>query len=257
MAKAPRLRMIAGGKAKKNGFQTEIDSLFSGKIPDTSKKKTRSRKKEQPPLALPRDLQKLSDVFAAGRAIQKEVELRADFARQRIEEYCIEEIANEYAAVNRRPSSRNFSAKHSRFKFVLTERTTMTSEKSEELREMGIPIEQYTEVRGIQINYDAIRQHHLEAKLREALGSMRIPAGVLEEIFTPAVQLKESFYDVLSEVVKSSLKPGEKLEEKLKRTLEILNPATQIRNVEVLGLTPKQCFDLVNSTEIEAEDEIA
>lgn len=183
--------------------------------------------------------------------------MKADYARQELERFCIGELAKLFAAVNRRPPSINYHARHSRFKFVLTERTTLTPEKLEALREMNIDLKEHTEIRGIHVNYDVIRENRLETKLRDALASIHVSEAILEQLFTPQIQLKASFFDILSEVVRHSLKSGEKIEDKIFRVLEILNPATQMRNVETLDLSAKQSFDLLNNAEIAAEEKLA
>jgi hypothetical protein len=257
---APRLKSITGGKAASKK-SSAVEDLFSGRV--TTRPKNSRIKEEAPPIELRKGLQKYADVFAAGRALEREIKMKADFARQQVEEFCLADIAKQYATINRRPSSRNFISKHSRFRFVFTERTTLTPEKSEELSDMNIPLEEHTEVRGVRINYDTIRQHKLEEKLRDALESLKVSKGVLDEIFTPEVHLKESFYNVLTEIVRNSLKEGEKLEDKILNVIQVLSPATQIRNVETIGLNPKQTFELVKNTQIEAsqvyddEDEVA
>ena len=234
---ARKLRSIPGGKAKPARDDHAVDELLSGRVRE--RPKNRARKKELPAEEIPKQLLKLADVFAAARSIEKEIRVKGEYARQQLDRFWREQLAKQYAVINRRPASRTFTGKHSRFKFVFTERTTLTAEKIDELKDMDIPIEEYTEVRGVQISYDAIRQHGLVNKLREALSIMHLPKGVLEEVFTPQVQLKESFYDILTEIVRSSLKmPGKqegkqpenqqdkfqkKLQEKLGRVLEILN----------------------------------
>ena len=280
-SKARKLRSIPGGKEKPARDDRAVEELLSGRVRE--RPKSRTRKKELPAEEIPKQLQKLADVFAAARSIEKEIRVKGEYARQQLDRFWRDQLAKQYALINRRPANRTFIGKHSKFKFVFTERTTLTPEKIEELKEMDIPIEEHTEVRGVQISYNAIRQHGLVNKLRDALSQMHLPKGVLEEVFSPQVQLKDSFYDILTEVVRNSLKISgkqegkasennqgkqaenqdklqkklqDKLQEKLGRVLEILNPTTQIRNVE-LDLDAKQAFDLVNSTEIQAEEEIA
>ena len=153
------------------------------------------------------------------------------------------DLVRRFVAANRRPASAEYLANHARFKFVLTSRTTMTVEV-ETLKELNLPIEQYTELRGMQLNADAVRQHGLEQKLIQALESMNVPKKVLEECFIPQVNLKDTFYDLLPEIVRNTLKKGENLEDKMLAVLEVLNPAQQIRNTEAIGLDAKQCFDL-------------
>ena len=206
---------------------------------------------------MPKGIAPIANLFAAGRTIDKEMRFKLDYAKQKLEEFCLADWITKFVNTRRRPSSIDYSANHSRFKFVMTSRTTLTHDKVEELKSLGLPIDDYTVLRGLQINYDAIKQHGLEEKLREALGSLNVKKGVLEEIFTPRVELKETFYDLLAEVVRQSLKSGEDIEEKMRAVIEVLDPTNQMRNVEVLDLSVDDCFKLIEDTEIEPDEEIA
>ncbi len=252
-AKKPSgLRAIPGGKKKDS---SAVEALLSGKVRRGLQKKR--RKGEVPPQTLPGDLNSLADVFVAGKALEKEVLFKMRYAEQRIKEHCISDFVNRFIAISKKPGNVDYLSRHARFKFVMTRRTTLSEDKVEDLRSLNIPLEEYTELGGLKINYEAIRQHNLEGHLREALESMHLPKGVIEEVFTPAVELKEAFYDRLDDVVRRSLGDGEDLSEKMLQVLQILNPTTQIRNTEVVGLDLNQCFDLLTQTELEMEEEVA
>lgn len=249
----PQLRAIPGGR--EGVRRTAVTELLSGRVPKARAAKKR-RKREVPPQELPKEFAPLSNVFAAGRTIDKEMKYKIDYAKSRIEDFCLRDWIKRFAATNRKPPSVDYTSDHSKFKFVMTTRTTLTHEKVEELRHLGIAIDEHTILSDIEINYDAIKQHRLENKLRDALEAMNVSAGVLDEVFTPKVELKDTFYDVLVEVVRRSLSPGERLEDKMFQVIQILNPADQMRNVETdLGI--QQCFDLIQKTEIEPEEEVA
>jgi hypothetical protein len=253
-AKKPRhLRAVPGGKEHK---QSAISELLSGKVSKAAKPKRR-RKDEVPPQDFPKNMQPLANLFAAGRTIEKEMKFKIDYAKQSLDDFCLKDWIGRFVATNRRPSSIDYVANHSRLKFVLTSRTTLTHEKVEELRSLGLKIDEHTTLSDLQINYAAIKQHKLENKLRDALESMHVSEGILEEIFIPKVELKDTFYDILVELVRQSLQSGENLEEKTLDVLRVLEPAEQMRNVEVSDLSIKQCFDLIEKTEIEPEEDIA
>ncbi len=263
-AARPTLRAIPGGKSSeragargaRSSAATPIDDLLSGKVTRTTE--ARGRKKGQvAPQELPKNVSAIANLFAAGRTIDKEMRFKLDYAKQKLEDFCLSDWISKFVATRKRPSSIDYSANHSRFKFVMTSRTTLTQEKVDELKDLGLPIDEHTVLRGLQVNYDAIRQHGLEGKLREALASLNVKKGVLEEIFSPRVELKETFYDLLAEIVRQSLKSGEKMEEKMLTVLEVLDPTNQMRNVEVLDLSVDECFKLIEKTEIEPDEEIA
>lgn len=251
------LRAIRGGKAGGATEKEPLEEILSGRVSKAGKASRRASKREAPPQDLPRAIQPLANAFAAGRTIDKEMRFKLDYAKQKLNEYCVRDWVHRFAMTQRRPPSVDYKANHSKFKFVMTARTTLNQEKVEALREIGLPIDEHTVLRDLQINYDAIKQHGLEKSLKKALESMNLEKGVLEEVLVPKVELKDTFYDLLVEIVRQSLSQGEDLEEKILNVLEILDPAEQMRNVEAVDLSSKECFDLIEKTEIELDEEIA
>ncbi|OFZ17948.1 MAG: hypothetical protein A2X94_08625 [Bdellovibrionales bacterium GWB1_55_8] len=255
-AKNAKLKSIPGGKGKTPARgSSELAGLFSGKVTRAAPKSRQAKKKLKPTEELPGDLRFLSDVFAAGRAVQKELSFKVRYAEQRVKDYCLRRFSELFAASGTRPPSIEYTGEHSRFMFTQTERTTLTLDKVEELRDLGIPIDEYTELRGIRINYEAIRRHKLEEKLQKALSEMGLRSDILEECFVPNVELNESFYNVLAQIIRESLREGEELPEKLHEVLQILRPANQVRNLELPGYDARKSFDLVMKAEIAATEE--
>jgi hypothetical protein len=256
--KTPRLRSIPGGREEKPpaAGSREVERLLSGRVSRKARIKKRG-KRSIPPQELPPDLMKISNLLVAGRAVEKEISFKIDFARHQVEEFCIRDFARRFAETQRRPPSIEYSADHSRFKFVMTVRTSLNPEMIEALEQLGVDLNEHTQLQGLELNYEAIRQHRLEDRLRQALESMHLAPGVLEEVFTEKVALQDSFYELLVPNIEKTLRSGENLEEKIFEVLRILHPATQIRNAEPLDLSIDECFDLVRKADIEAEEEIA
>ena len=249
------LRAIPGGRnAGLEEGRSEVGQLLSGRVSRAPKPK-RGRKREVPPQPLPKEIQALANVYAAQKTLEKELGFKGKFAEQKVKDYCVREYVHRFATQERKPPSLDFTADHAHFKFIMTMRTTLTPEKIDYLSSRNIAIDKYTELRGIRVNYDAIRQHGLEKKLRSALESMNVAKGVLEEVFRPEVELKDGFYERFYDVLRDSLQQGEDLEDKMLETLNALGPANQVRGLEAVGLTVKQCFELVNETEIDPEAE--
>lgn len=246
----PALRVVPrpeeSGQEKAGG----IDELLSGKVTRARPRAKKSRGKKKPTEALPEQLKGLSDVYIAGRKVQKEIDFKVRYAEQQVKEYCTRRFAELYATTGNRPPAVDYQGGQSRFTFIQTARINLTADKAEALREMDLPIDQYTELRGMRINYEAIRSHKLEKKLRTALENMGLSNSILEEIFVPDIQLKESFFEVLDSFVARSVKQGESVEEKLYEVMRVLQPASQVRNADVPGMSAKECFDLIESAEI-------
>lgn len=228
-----------------------VSELLSGKITKEVRKGKKKREQDRPSEPLPGALARLADVYAAGHQVAKELEFKVRYAEQQIKDFCLRRFSQVYAATRQRPSSADYKGKRSEFLFVQTSRTSLTLEKVQALREMNVPIDDHTELQGIKINYDAIRRHGLEGKLKTALSSLGLPNAILEECFVPDVHLNTSFYDVMDNVVRESLQPGEELENKIYEVMKILNPGTQIRNLELENVDSREAFGIVLETPIE------
>lgn len=245
-ASKPALRSIPGGRGEGGGFA----GILSGKVAHPPKTGKKSRTKRKPTEEIPENLRLLANLYAAGKTVEREVEFKARYAEQRVKEHCVRRFAEVYAASGKRPPSMDYTGDHSRFSFVQTSRTYLTYDKVTALQDIGIAIDRHTELRGLRVNYEAIRRHKLENKLRTALEDMGVSNDIVEECFVPDVQLKPSFYEVLDNVVRDSLQPGERLEDKIYEVISILSPAHQVRNLEAVGLDAKECFDLIHETEV-------
>lgn len=251
----PELKSIPGGRSN-HGRTRGVESILSGKVTRPAKAAKKGREKKRPTEEIPRSLRKMSNVYAAGKAVEREMEFKVRYAEQKVKEHCLQRYAEIYATSGKRPPAIEYESDHSRFSFVQTVRTYLSFEKVEALKQIRIPIDDHTELRGVRVNYEAIRKHKLEKDLQKAFENMGVSEEVLDEIFVPDIQVKPSFYEILDNVVRESLRPGEKLEDKIYEVLNILSPANQVRNLEAVGLTAKQCFDLVMEAEISVpEDE--
>jgi hypothetical protein len=255
---APHARKLKS--VPKSSDYSGVQSLLSGKL-SKSRSKTLKGKKKKRKLTepLPEDLAELGDILVAGRKVEREVDFKLRFAEQKVKEYCLKRFCDRFADTGTRPSSIDYEGKHSHFTYIQTRRITLTPEKAETLRHWKIPIDDYTELQGVRINYRAIAEHKLESKLKEALANLGLSDELLEECFTPDVQLKEAFFEHLSAIVTSSLgereRGREKLANKIHDVVQILSPASQIRNAETPKLNASQCFDLIQKAEIYAPDE--
>ena len=251
LKEVPKLRALPGGKTPIN--PPALERLFSSSVGPAGAKKKHGRKQEIPPIEFPKELTKYSDLFAAGKNLLREIEFKVKFAEQRLREFCGANYTKLFASLKRRPPSLDYRGENSSFKYVQTHRTTLTHEKVEALKESGIEVDDYTTLTGIDINMAAIRQHKLELKLQEGLASLGISPGIVEECFTPRHELNPVFYDNLYTIAQHSLKKGETIEEKLGRIFEILEPSSQIRNVET-KLPEHRALDFVLKAEIEVDE---
>jgi hypothetical protein len=228
----------------------ELSSLFSGKMTDRTGKRKKSKKRERAVELLPEDYRAVADVLAAGKAIEKEIKTKIGYSEQRIKEYCIKRFCEKFASTGHRPTSGRYAGNKSRFTFIQTKKIYLTPEKADALRSMNVPIDEFTELMGIDIDYSAIKANHLEFKLRAALEKMNVPQEVLDECFRPRVELKESFFETLNSVIEKSLQEGESIVDKLVDVVSVLGPVNQIKNPEIPGMSPEDGLKLVIETEI-------
>ena len=246
----PKLRAIPGGKTNET---PALEQLFSSSVSSASAKKKKGKRQEILPIEFPKDLSKTMDLFAAGKNLLREIEFKVKFAEQRLRAFCTTNYVKLFATLKRKPPSLDYKGEHSSLKYVQTHRTTLTHEKVEDLRAIGIEIDEYTTLTGIDINMAAVRQHKLETKLQEGLSSLGVSPGIIEECFTPRHELNPVFYDNLFTIVQHSLKKGEHTEDKITRIFEILEPSSQIRNVET-EIPQNKSWDVVAKAEIQVDD---
>lgn len=253
------LRLVKNGKPAKKNEEPAISPLFSGKITREAPRGRRAKKQTKPVETLKSKLAELGEIYAAGKMVQKELAFKVEYAEQRIKDHCLRRYAEVYAATGKRPESLDFASRHSRFMFIQTDRTWLTLERVEELRAMNVNIDAHTELRGIRINYEAIRRHGVEKGLQkalhEAMVKMNVSQDILDECFVPDVQLKDAFFEILDNVTRESLQEGELLEEKIRDVIRVLGSASQIRNLQAVDLDLKACIKKVVEAEIDVLEE--
>lgn len=242
----PGLRSVPGGAGAR---PAGVASLLSGKVGDRGKRPRRSRKPERRPEELPGEMRVFGDLLAAGKKVEREVDFKLRFAEQRIREFCLRRFCEKFALTGRRPDSISYVGPHSRFTYTQTRRIAMTPERADALRDMGFPIDEHTELRGLRINYEAIREHKLESRLKEALEGMGLDQEILDECFVPDVQVRDGFFESLPSIVSRTAK-DEDLGERLYEIARVLAPSGQIRNAETPDLDAEGAFKLIEQTQI-------
>jgi hypothetical protein len=234
-----------------------VDDLLSGKVlAKSGGREAKSKKKAKPVEKLPKEIGELSDVLVAGRKIERELSFKIKYADKQVKDYCLRRFAEHYSETGHRPESMTYEGKRGVFSFVQTRRISLTTEKVEALKLLNLNLDGETELKGLHINFDAIREHRLESKLRDALSEMGVSKSILQECFQPDVELKESFFEHLSVVVERSLSKGEKLSDKMYEVLQILDPSSQIRNADMPGLNAVQSYKLVHDADVVKPDTI-
>jgi len=233
----------------------QLEDILSGKISEKTTRKKKGKTRQRAVELLPSQLRQIADVLAAGRVIKKEIDTKISLSEQRVREYCVRRFCERFAATGRRPSSTIYAGSKSRFTFIQTQKIHLTPEKADALRMMNIPIDDYTELTGVDIDYAVIKANNLEFKLKTALSQMDVPEKVLNEIFQPKVELKESFFNTLNTIIKETLQEGEDLIAKMYDAVSVLGPINQLKNPEVHGLSLKDSFKLVDESDIPAPGE--
>ena len=99
-----------------------------------------------------------------------------------------------------------------------------------------------------------IRRHGLVEKLQEGLAHLGVAKSVLEECFESKHELVPAFYENLYSIVRDSIEKGESIDEKMLEVMKTLNPADQLRNVEIKDLDVQECFDLILNTQVEVDE---
>lgn len=253
-ARKPRQRQAHRPRLRVVPEQEGLTEILSGKVTRERPPKKKSRKRKTPTEALPGAIAPLADLFVAGRKVEKELEFKIRFAEQKVRDFCVRRFAEIFRTSGTRPPSVDYTGIRSHFSFVQTSKINLTLDKADTLRSMNIPIDDFTELKGVEINYEAIRRLRLESKLapkiREALQNLGLSDAVLNEVLQPRVELRENFFNLLDRIVKESLGKGETHQDKLVDVLNVLAPASQIRNADLPSLDVGECFELIRKADI-------
>ena len=210
-----------------------LSGLFSGKVAAPTLGAKKAKGKSKPIEEIPAELVPHTEVMVAGKMVTKRIENKIKAATDAVKFWCMQRFADVFAATGSRPATSTVIGGKAKFDFIQTKRIYLTPDRVQAVRDMGVDIDRWTDIKGVNINYEAIKRHGLEASLETALSSMGVTQAILEEIFQPKHELKEGFFDGLYSVCQTGLKKGEKLNEKIFSVLLALQPVSQTKNPDV------------------------
>lgn len=210
-----------------------VAGVFSSKVAAPTLGAKKAKGKSKPLSEIPAELVPHAEVMVAGKMVNKRIENKIKAATDAVKSWCLQKFAEVYAATGSRPATTTVIGGKAKFDFIQTKRIYLSPDRVQAVRDMGVDIDNWTDIKGVNINYEAIKRHGLESKLQEALGSMGISDAILGEILQPKHEVREGFFDSLFSVVQGSLKKGEDLSDKMFGVLLALQPVSQTKNPEI------------------------
>lgn len=209
-----------------------LAGLFSGKVgaPTVNGASKSKSKKVKPVEEVPTELKAHTEVMVAGKMIAKAVEKKVAAATDAVKSWSMSRFAEIWSMTGTRPATFEVHGGIATFDFIQTKRIFLTPERVQAVRDLGVNIDEWTDIKGVNINYEAIKRHGLEEKLQEALGSMGLSDAVLGEILQPKHELKEGFFDAMFSVCNDALAEGESIKDKIYSVMLALLPVNQVKN---------------------------
>lgn len=164
----------------------------------------------------------LAGAKAALNAIKKTIEnAEGIFRAATMRHYC-----QYYAQTGRAPDMRMFESKLGSFFAVQQNTAKVTSDKAEELKGQGVDLERFK----TRNSYTIRMAKASKSATKEIIGSLK---GILGEDFQDVVSeyvhVDEEFFENFDDIVKQSLGPGQRLDEKMLEVLRVLSPTIQFR----------------------------
>ena len=240
-----------------------ISGLFSGKMAAPVKSEKKSKSKSKPIEELPEELHPQAEVFISGKLVMKAIEKKIEVSQSQVKNWCVKRFADVYAKTGTRPATSTVVGGSAQFDFIQTKRIYLNPDRVQAMRDLGVDIDSWTEIKGVNINYEAIKRHGLEQKLQTALSKMDVSEAILGEIFQPKFELKDGFFDALYASCEKSMKKGEELAQKMYLTMLALEPVNQTKNPEIVGLSGdtetkrlQSALKTIIETEIQSDESV-
>lgn len=172
------------------------------------------------------DLAAYGDALAGAKAAMNAIKKTIDDAEAILKAATLRHYCEHYAQTGRAPDVRMFESKLGSFQVVQQSTAKVTMEKAEELKGQGIDLEQFK----TRNSYTIRMAKASKSDTRKIIESMQ---GILGEDFPDVVSeyvhVDDEFFDNFDDIVKQSLGPGQRLDEKMLEVLRVLNPTIQFR----------------------------
>lgn len=172
------------------------------------------------------DLAAYGDALAGAKAALNAIKKTIEDAESILKAATLRHYCEHYAQTGRAPDVRMFESKLGSFQVVQQSTAKVTADKAEELKGQGIDLEKFK----TRNSYTIRMAKASKSATKEIIENLH---GILGEDFSDVVSeyvhVDEEFFDNFDDIVKQSLGPGQRLDDKMLEVLRVLSPTIQFR----------------------------
>ena len=186
------------------------------------------------------DIAAHADALAGAKVALKAIKATIDEAEMILRAVMLRQYCEYFAQSGRPPDLRRSIGKMGSCQVIQQQTAKVTTEKAEELATQGIDLEPHKEKNSYTIRMGAASREatkEIVASLKSILGDD------YEEVVSEYLHVGPKFFKEFDDIVKQTLGPDERLDEKMLGVLRVLNPTIQLTKFDS-DMTEMQGYDL-------------
>src|SRR5690606_14914762 len=199
-------------KKKKQPIDIHLDELKSIRIDDTD--------------LSGKDIAAHADALAGAKIAQQAIGSAIEEAEVVLRAAMMKQYCDHYLSTGSQPDIRRGIGKLCSFNVVQQQNARLTPQKIEELSSINFECDHYQKS-AYSINLSKLPAETVEKILASV---MEIAGDDFHKIVSETVVLGREFFNNLIDLARSSLRPGERLDEKLLHVMRIINPTIQFKD---------------------------
>lgn len=172
------------------------------------------------------DLAAYADALAGAKIAMDAIKKTIEDAESILKAAVLRHYCDHYAKTGRPPDIRRLESNLGSFQAVQQRVAKVTVDKAEELKKQGIDLSEYNEKTSYTIRMSSASKEatkKIVEDMRKTLGDD------YDNVVSEYVSVGEKFFDEFDKIVRNSLGPDQKLDEKMLSVLRILNPTISFR----------------------------
>lgn len=173
------------------------------------------------------DLAAYADALAGAKVAMNAIKRTIEDAESIIKAAVLRHYCEYYSQTGRAPDIRLLESSLGSFQAVQQKVAKITVDKVEELKRQGIDLTGYNEKTSYSIRMSEVSKEATKkiiANMKETLGED------YDDVVSEHISVGPKFFDEFDDVVKKSLGPDQRLDDKMLSVLRILNPTISFRN---------------------------
>jgi len=167
------------------------------------------------------DIAAYADALAAAKQAQKSIDATVKEAEGILKAAMLRQYCEHYSQTGRAPDLRQPVSHTGTFQVIQQNVAKVTTSKANELKGQGIDLEQWKEKNSFTIrmgNASKEESKKIIAAMKEILGDG------FDDVVSEYTHVGEKFFGSFDDIVKKSMAPGERLDEKMLGVIRVLNP---------------------------------